>query len=154
MPVRSPEGPTSVSLALYDFDGQLQINWDRTATAVQSASGANLEITDGGAKSLVPLDQRRLLSGAFTYARRTGRVDVHLRLEQAGGKPFDEFTTFLGAPPSKPATDPGEEARQLRDELKSQAARTRQLERALNTMREEMRKRQADRQEPEQPAEH
>jgi proteasome lid subunit RPN8/RPN11 len=94
-----PVHPPPISLLAFDLDGQLQIQWDRTAAPIRGASSGTLEINDGPAHAILPLDAAHLHAGTVIYARRTGRVDVRLSLSQSGGETLDEFTTFLGGPP-------------------------------------------------------
>jgi hypothetical protein len=47
-----------------------------------------------------------VLTGSFTYARRTGRVDITLILPQPGGKEVREATLFAGEAPGDPRTAP------------------------------------------------
>jgi proteasome lid subunit RPN8/RPN11 len=140
MPVIAHDPPASVSLLAYDFDGQLQIHWNHTANPVRAARSGTLEIADGPAKAVVALDSQRIREGTFSYARATTRVDIHLVLDQPDGKKFEEFTTFLGRPPAA-APEP-DDAAQFRNELKNQAARTRELERAIDEMRTQIRREQ------------
>jgi proteasome lid subunit RPN8/RPN11 len=143
----------ALNLTAIERDGQLQINWDRTAPAIRNSVDATLEIADG---SLLPqsitLDQAHLHNGFFTYARQNERVDMKLILHQPDGSQVREVTTFLGKlPEQKTAEDP--EIRKQRDELAAhasklqtdldrQAARTRKLEKDLKTIRDEMRQQQ------------
>jgi proteasome lid subunit RPN8/RPN11 len=131
--------PPAVSLMAYDFDGQLQIRWDGAARRVRNAASGALEITDGGAKTLISLDPPHLRSGSVSYARQSARVDVRLLLTQPDAKAFEELTTFLGSAP--PAEDPPAGSATLRRQLQRQAARTRQLQRAIDQMQTEIRTR-------------
>jgi proteasome lid subunit RPN8/RPN11 len=137
MPVLARDPAPSASLLAFDLDGQLQIRWDRGSEPVRSAAGGTLEIADGAARTAVALDGRRLKSGTFSYARQTARVDVRLALDRPDGGKFEEFTCFLGqAPASKPSPEEAAaEAARLRQELRDQAARARQLRRTIDDMR-------------------
>lgn len=145
MPVLTHEPVLSASLMAFDLDGQLQIHWDRATEPVRSATAGILEITDGVNKTVVALDPRRLQGGTFSYARRTGRVDVRLALDREDGKKFEEFTSFLGqAPgPAHSSAPPAPDAStRLRKELRDQAERTRQLEQAIRDMQSQIQKEQ------------
>ena len=117
--------PPSVLLMAYDLDGQLQIRWDWTAEPIRSAEAGTLEIADGATHTVVALEKQRLRSGTVSYARIGARVDVRLTLRQNGGKIHEEFTSFLGQAG----------APELRRELRNQAVRTRELERAVADLR-------------------
>jgi len=121
-----------VSLMAYDLNGQLQIHWDWAAGPIRSAEAGTVEITDGAIRTVVALEKQRLRSGTVSYARVGARVDVRLALRQPGGKVCEAFTTFLGRA-SEPAPDASTAT--LRRELQNQAARTRDLERAVANLR-------------------
>jgi len=148
-PVISP----ALGLGTIDREGQLQISWNRNSAAVQRASDAVLEITEGGPLlTAIQLDTAHLQAGSFTYARTAEKVDVRLIVHQKDGPDLRDVTSFLGKlPDRKPAEDP--EAQKQRDEmtkqaaklkadLNSQAAKTKKLEKDVQSMREEMRKQQ------------
>jgi proteasome lid subunit RPN8/RPN11 len=122
----------SVALMAYDLNGQLQIHWDWAAEPIRYAEAATLEITDGAARTVVVLEKQRLRSGTVSYARIGARVDVRLTLRQAGGKVCEEFTSFIGHA-SEPDLDAS--TARLRRELQDQAVRTRELERAVASLR-------------------
>jgi proteasome lid subunit RPN8/RPN11 len=122
----------SVSLMAYDLDGQLQIRWDWAAEPIRSAEEATLEIADGATHTVVALEKQQLRDGTVSYVRIGDRVEVRLALSEPGGKVRDEFATFIGhagKPAPIAATD------KLRRELQDQAARVRQLERAVADLR-------------------
>jgi proteasome lid subunit RPN8/RPN11 len=97
-----------IGLASLDRDGQLQIQWNGNASAVMASTSASLLILDGGKPLRVELGRPHVLTGSFTYARTTGRVDVTLILPQPGGKEVREATLFAGEPP--PAAKPAQPA--------------------------------------------
>ncbi len=148
-----PPLPPALRLSTIDRGGQLQINWDRDSLAVQRASDAVLEITDGGPlPAAIQLDTAHLLAGSFTYARTAEKVDVKLIVHQKNGPDLREVTSFLGKlPERKPVDDPeaqktreelAKQAAQMKADLKSQAAKTKKLERDVQSMRDEMRRQQ------------
>jgi proteasome lid subunit RPN8/RPN11 len=144
-PARAPEPPASAGLTTFDRDGQLQINWDRNSPAVRQAVEATLEISDGGPlPQAITLDRAHLQNGFFTYARQSERVDVKLILHQPEGQQFRDVTTFLGKLPPPKVSEPDRdqiaaEAARLKNDLESQAARTKKLEQDLKSMRNELR---------------
>ncbi len=115
----------ALSLKVMDMDGQLLIEWDRTARPVQEARGAVFEILDGSERQVVEMDGERLREGSITYARRTDRVDVHFRVERPGAQPVHEFLRFLGQPPPVRPTVEHAEAIRQRDELQQQVEKMR-----------------------------
>jgi proteasome lid subunit RPN8/RPN11 len=148
-PIPSP----SLGLSTIDRDGQLQISWNRNSAAVQRASDAVLEITEGGPMlTAIQLDTAHLQAGSFTYVRTAEKVDVRLTVHQKDGPDLREITSFLGKlPERKPAEDPeaqkqrdemAKQAAKLKADLNSQAAKTKKLEKDVQSMREEMRKQQ------------
>jgi proteasome lid subunit RPN8/RPN11 len=145
----SPPGP-ALGLNTIDREGQLQIGWDRNSPAVQRAIDAVLEITEGGPQmTAVQLDAAHLQTGTFTYARTAEKVDVRLIVHQKNGPDFREVTSFLGKlPEPKPAEEPeavkqrdemAKQAAKLKADLTFQAAKTKKLEKDVQTMKDEMR---------------
>ena len=145
--------PPSLGLGTIDRDGQLQISWNRNSAAVQRASDAVLEISEGGPLlTAIQLDTAHLQAGSFTYARTAEKVDVRLIVHLKEGPDVREVTSFLGKlPERKPVEDPEaqkqrdemtKQAAKLKAELNSQAAKTKKLEKDVQSMREEMRKQQ------------
>ena len=160
-----PAGPVaraSAGLHTVDRDGQLQILWDGNAADVRSGRGGILLITDGRQARSLALDTAHLRSGALTYARQSGQVDVTLTLDQPNGQKLIEAATFLGkaprpaappaATPAAPAAPAGESAAaqqdlrkerdalaqkntELKGQVASQAERIKQLEKLLDTER-------------------
>jgi len=120
----------AISLQTLDDHGQLQVRWNGAAAPVRSSRSGSLLILDGSATVNVPLDAPHVQSGAFTYRRRSDRVDVTLALTEAGGKEVRVATLFSGDPPPAaekqaaetpaPADDP--KLREERDALQQQNA--------------------------------
>ena len=145
--------PPALGLNTIDREGQLQISWDRTSPSVQHASAALLEINEGGPKpTTIQLDDAHLQAGSFTYARSAEKVDVRLIVHQAKGPEVREVTSFLGKlPEPKPAEDPraqmqreemARQAAKLKADLTFQAAKTKKLEKDVQSMRDELRRQQ------------
>jgi hypothetical protein len=156
VPIVTPPAPApapSLGLNTIDRDGQLQIGWDRSSPAVQRASDALLEITDGPLPVAIQLDAAHLETGSFTYARTTEKVDVKLIVHRKDYPDLREIASFLGKLPNRqPAEDAAaqqkdrdETAKQsakLKADLNAQAAKTRKLEKEVESMQEEMRQQQ------------
>jgi proteasome lid subunit RPN8/RPN11 len=143
-----------IGLASIDREGQLQIQWNGNSTAVLASTSASLLILDSGKPLTVELGRPHVLTGSFTYARTTGRVDVTLILSQPGGKEVREATLFAGEPPPAPkspepapeaaapaAPDPAVPALQAENtRLKSEAARHAERAKRFEKAYEELRK--------------
>jgi proteasome lid subunit RPN8/RPN11 len=153
VPIVTPPAPApapTLGLNTIDREGQLQIGWDRSSPAVQRASDALLEITDGPLPVAIQLDGAHLETGSFTYARTTEKVDVKLIVRRKDGPDIREIASFLGKLPDRqPAEDPqaqknqrdetAKQAAKLKADMNAQAAKTRKLEKEVQSMREEMR---------------
>jgi proteasome lid subunit RPN8/RPN11 len=120
-----PSPVETLSLRVVDLDGQLIIEWDRTAVPIRQATRATCEILDGSERKSVEMGGERLREGSITYARVSDSVDVRLRVERPRAAPLEEYIRFLGQPPpAKPTPDQAETLRQ-RDELRLQVERMR-----------------------------
>jgi hypothetical protein len=156
VPIVTPPPPApapALGLNAIDREGQLQIGWDRSSPAVQRASDALLEITDGPLPVAIQLDAAHLETGSFTYARTTEKVDVKLIVHRKDGPDIREIASFLGKLPNRqPAEDPqaqekqrdetAKQAAKFKADMNAQAAKTRKLEKEVQSMREEMRQQQ------------
>ena len=147
-----------LGLSSIDRDGQLQVQWNGKSRAALASSGASLLIVDGGQTHTVELGRPHVLTGSFTYARKTGKVDMTLVLPQPGGKEIREATIFAGDPPGQrnrprrprpagpDAAALAAENAQLRADNAVQVERNKRLEKAMDELRkviqrEEQRKR-------------
>jgi len=92
----------AISLNTLDDHGQLQIRWNGAAPPVRSARAGSLLILDGASTVNVPLDAAHVQSGAYTFLRKSDRVDVTLALAEAGGKEVRVATLFSGESPLPP----------------------------------------------------
>jgi proteasome lid subunit RPN8/RPN11 len=149
-----PPAPVpALGLNTIDREGQLQIGWDRSSPAVRRASDAVLEITDGPRPVAIQLDIAHLETGSFTYARTSEKVDVKLIVHRKDGPDLREIASFLGKLPDRqPAQEPeaqrkereqaAKQAASLKADMNFQAAKTRKLEKEVQSMREEMRQQQ------------
>ena len=94
-------------LEVMDRGGQLQFQWNRSASPVRQARGAKLEITDGAELLWVDIKAAQLQKGSFYYARTTERVDIHMIVLEANGESVDEYAIFCGRlPPTHSETEP------------------------------------------------
>ena len=139
-----------LAVRVMDIDGQLLIEWDRTARPIREASGATVEIVDGNDRTKVEMDGERLREGSITYARRSDRVDVRFRVNRPGSKPTEEFIRFLGQPvPGKPSPEELEAIRQ-RDELQQQVEKMRAELRSKSTQLRRLQQQQQSKTAPAQ----
>ena len=117
-PVEEPVG-----LSVVEREGQLRIEWNRTAHPVSAAVRGTLVINDGKNTRTFALAPRELATGSYTYARETGDVEVRLQVEDADGAKMQEASHFLGQAPVK--TDPAEltDLKAKRDELEAEVER-------------------------------
>jgi septal ring factor EnvC (AmiA/AmiB activator) len=92
-----PREEGSVGLRVSDERGELQIRWKPDASAVQRSLQATLMIGESGTQQCFELAEAHLQSGAFTYLRRTERVEVVLSLVQPDGRDCRISTIFVDA---------------------------------------------------------
>jgi len=140
-----------ISLAVIEREGQLQIEWNRTAKPIVDAAQASLEIVDGADSKTIKLTPQQLASGHFTYARKSGDIEVRMTVENSSGTRTQEASRFLGRAPAAPASSQELSALQRRrDELENevarlrranddQAAKIRQLEQTLKILEARLR---------------
>jgi len=131
-----------IALSVSELGGQLQIQWDRSSGTVTHATKGSLVIRDGSEPRTIELRPRDLTLGNFSYARKTGDVEVRLNVEDANGLRTEEASRFIGRAPAE--ADPAEtdtitlqrdalqdEVTRLREENAQQAARIQQLQRTM-----------------------
>jgi proteasome lid subunit RPN8/RPN11 len=108
--LQRPNAPRHAPLGLrvMDANGRLRIAWDRNAIRGGRNERASLDITERTGNVHVPFDAQLLRDGSVAYARRTGSVEVRLRVERPGGTQ-EEFVQFLGSP-APPPEPPAPEA--------------------------------------------
>jgi hypothetical protein len=129
---RSADRPATTAagylgLRTFDTSGQLWIGWDRGATAVRTAQGGSLTIREGAATQTIELDSAQIQAGSFTYGRQAERVDLVLTLNGPEGE-TREVTTYIG---KLPGSAPPDSPQRLANELMTERARTKQLEKSL-----------------------
>jgi proteasome lid subunit RPN8/RPN11 len=134
-----------------DHEGQLRLDWDRTARVLANAEGASIAIEDGGSRSTLQLTPADLRNGTITYARRSGNVILRMRVLIPGGSPTEEITHFIGEPvPESAATNPPRgrepqierlesEIERLRGQLEQSAAQNRELQRRADSLERQIR---------------
>lgn len=151
-----PAPPPPLGLNTIDSEGQLQIRWNRNSPTILQASGGVLSINTGGPfPQEIPLDKAHLLSGVFTFARQTERVDVSLGLTQPDGHAPREVTTFIGKLPDKKLVeDPAGLSRRdslakqvanMRSDLNAEIARNAKLRQTVDQLSKRLREQQRSR---------
>jgi hypothetical protein len=116
----------TITLSVLERDGQLDIEWNRTAAPVAKAVRGTLEIVDGPQTRTIPLAPPQLALGKFSYSRDSGDIQVRMSVEAANGSKVQEASRFLGPPPSKKDAEELKALQQRRDELEAEIARLKQ----------------------------
>ena len=140
-----PAPSESMALSVVEREGQLNIEWNRSAQPVAKAVRGSLEIADGPQSRTIPLAPADLAQGKFAYKRATGDIQVRMSVEAPDGSKLQEASRFLGPPPSAGNADQLKALEQRRDELDAevtrlkqsndqQAQRIQQLERTLKIL--------------------
>ena len=137
-----------MSLAVVEREGQLQLEWNHSAKPISSAVRGSLQIVDGANARIFPLTPAMLAAGHFTYARKTGDVEIRMTVENAEGVRVQEASRFLGQPPENASANADEltqlrqrrdqdvaEVARLRQANSAQAAKIQQLERTLQILK-------------------
>jgi proteasome lid subunit RPN8/RPN11 len=154
MPKPAAAPPAAPGLNTVDFDGQLQIRWNRNSPAVSQATNGVLRVKGGAPLAEeIPLDRDHLLSGVFTIARQSERVDVSLVLNRPDGSPIREVTGFIGKLP-EPKTASQENAApqpiqddvaKIRADLDGEIERSRKMQKSVDFVAKQLRDQQRSR---------
>jgi hypothetical protein len=116
----------SMALSVLEREGQLNIEWNRSAQPVAKAVRGTLEIADGAKSQTIPLAPADLAQGKFAYKRATGDIQVRMSVEAPNGTKLQEASRFLGPPPSAGNAAELKALEQRRDELDAEVARLKQ----------------------------
>jgi len=138
-------GSDPISLSVTERDGELQIGWNKTAKAVAGAAHGELTIVDGKDTRTVALTPADLGRGNFGYQRKSGDIEVRLKVESPVGQSSEEASKFLGRPVDRTSPDEMKALQQQRDDLQeqvdkltreneSQAEHIQELERTLRIL--------------------
>ncbi len=73
----------------------LSLVWDGASPAIQTATGGQLHIREGGQSKTVPLDLEQLRGGTVVYRNVSGSVHFELEVEQASGATVREVREFM-----------------------------------------------------------
>jgi len=142
-------GAEPIALSVLERDAQLQIAWNHAARPITGAVRGSLEIIDGQEPRTIALSPQDLAQGSFTYARKTGEIEVRMTVENSSGQKTQEASRFLGRPPvaiksdemtalQQRADELEKEVRSLQEQKQQQAERIQQLERTLLILRTRM----------------
>jgi proteasome lid subunit RPN8/RPN11 len=129
-----PQHPAPVNPGIFlRIQGQgpaLQIYWD--AAAVRGSKSGEMEIEDGGRRSVVPLTGVQLSAGKMTWQLLSGDLQVQMNVRPANGGEVREFARYRVATVRVPATSPAdthaEELKKLSDELHQEKVRSEKLQ--------------------------
>jgi proteasome lid subunit RPN8/RPN11 len=143
----TPVALPTLSLRVVEKNGQTTIQWSPTAKAIREATAGWLEIVDGAARVVIPLDPALLRNGSFPIVRRSADMEARLKVQPAGAAPVQEVARFLGRLPAdggaKVAGEPLPgmdqvrlEAEKLRATLARQLAEKARLDRQLKNLKD------------------
>jgi hypothetical protein len=146
----SPPKPPTFAFRASDTSGEMKIEWDKNAEPIRNAARGTLEINDGDSPLLVALDTQRLRKGSFIYPRKSGDIELRMTVYPASGLPLQEFAKFVGprvTRPPAPIVNVDEtaqlreerdhlrtEAERLRESLRKESARVRELEEVVRIL--------------------
>lgn len=134
-----------LGLNVIALDGQLEVRWDRNSAMVTGSPGGVLRVTgEGSSTGEVWLDHQHLLSGAITVANPSERVDISLAVNQPGGPPVSEATSFLGKLPQAGEASAGNSGviAKLRADLDDEIERNRKLQKDVDFLAKQWREMQ------------
>jgi hypothetical protein len=114
----------------------LQIHWD--AAAVRGAKSGEIEIQDGGRRSVVSLTGGQLSAGKMSWQLRSGEVQVQMTVrETRESARFRLNTVHVSAPTVAP--DPhAEELKKLSEELHQERVRSEKLQNMVKILENQL----------------
>ena len=142
----TPGAQPSFGLRVGDNGGELRLEWDKRADVIRDAVRGSLDIKDGPSNVPIPLDAEHLREGTFNYTRKTGDLEVRMTVYPVNGAPVQENARFVGPPVTAPSKSGGaaelrrerdalaSEAGRLREELRKERARNKELEQAMRIL--------------------
>ena len=84
-----------IALVAAEHEGQVHVEWNRTARQVLEARTAMLEIRDGESLTPIMLDREVLRRGSIFYQRHSTRIDITLRLQDERSQNSSELISFV-----------------------------------------------------------
>jgi len=99
--------PPMVPMRVSDLGSKLRIEWDPAYQDVRTASGAKLEIRDGGRSPVtIPISRSGLDSGSALYVPQSDNVEVRLKLMRGSRTQLESVIFYIN--PSRPVSAPVE----------------------------------------------
>ena len=144
-----PSSPAALQVAVQDMGGQLAIQWNKEARAIQQAEGGVLEIQDGDRKRVLKMSGPDMRGASVVVGRQSGRVTVRLEAKLPRGRTAEGWARFEGEPVQRePALETVNaanererlqaEVERLQTDLSRQKQRNRELEAALAVLRKRL----------------
>jgi proteasome lid subunit RPN8/RPN11 len=127
-----PQPPAALQVALQDMGGQLAIQWNKDAPAIQEAEGGVLEIQDGDRKRILKMSGPEIRGASVVVSRQSGRVTVRLEAKLPRGRTTEGWARFEGEPVQRADVE------QLQTDLSTQKQRNRDLEAAIATLQKRL----------------
>ncbi|MGH9631064.1 MAG: hypothetical protein ACRD7E_22380, partial [Bryobacteraceae bacterium] len=128
-------GPTqyNLGLRLSSSGDRLLVEWDQRSEVMREAHAGSISIVDGGSNSeTIPLDSARLRHGNVIYVRRTGNVEVRLKIFRKDEPALEEMVQFVGPPVPVAQVQEAAQPIPAPSELEKDAERMREELRRLN----------------------
>lgn len=137
-----PKPPATLQVALQDMGGQLAIQWNKEAPAIQEAEGGVLEIQDGDRKRVLKMSGPDMRGASIVVSRQSGRVSVRLEAKLPRGRTAEGRAQFEGEPVQDPPASGRErldaELERFQRDLSGQQPRNRELEAAIAALRKRL----------------
>jgi hypothetical protein len=112
-----------IALVVIEREGQLRIEWNHASRPIVGAVRGTLVINDGSNTQTFALSPRELTLGNYTYARKSGDVEVRMSVEDTDGAKMQEASRFLGQPPAKMDQNEMNDLQKKREELQAEIDR-------------------------------
>jgi hypothetical protein len=77
---------------------QLEIRWDRAASAIASATKGAMSISEAGVTESIPFDTQQLHDGYVAYTPKTNDVSVRFEVTGADGAAKTESIRVVAIP--------------------------------------------------------
>jgi hypothetical protein len=137
-----PKPSATLQVALQDMGGQLAIQWNKEAPAIQEAEGGVLEIQDGDRKRVRKMTGQDMRDASIVVSRQSGRVSVRLEAKLPRGRTAEGRAQFEGEPVQGPPASGRErldaELERFQRDLSGQQPRNRELEAAIAALRKRL----------------
>ena len=139
MLLHKPAGsPPSLAFQARDDGRELHLSWDKSSEPVLKASRGLLKINDGATTAEFPLNREQLQRGDFSYARKSGDLELLLTVYRADKPEIQESARFVGQPPGTTNTEDPAKVRRQRDALLEENERLRKSLRKETVRRQQV----------------